>query len=133
MSPTIRRAAPPDAARLAALSTALGYPMTPDEAIRRLAEIADHPDHGLLVAEIGGRVEGWIQVSLPRIFETPLQAEIAGLIVDESARGGGIGRKLIEAAEGLGPRAGDAGPFACDRTWSASARERSTSAKGSPS
>ena len=74
--------------------------MTAGEAIRRLGEIADHPDHGLLVAEIGGRVEGWIQVSLPRIFETPLQAEIAGLIVDESARGGGIGRTLLEAAEG---------------------------------
>ena len=100
MNPVVRRAAPADAARLADLSTALGYPMTPDDAIRRLGEIADHPDHGLLVAEIGGRVEGWIQVSLPRIFETPLQAEIAGLIVDESARGGGIGRKLIEAAEG---------------------------------
>ncbi len=100
MNQVVRGAAPADAARLADLSTALGYPMTPDDAIRRLGEIADHPDHGLLVAEIGGRVEGWIQVSLPRIFETPLQAEIAGLIVDESARGGGIGRKLIEAAEG---------------------------------
>jgi GNAT superfamily N-acetyltransferase len=95
----VRPAAPADAARLADLSTALGYPMTPDEATRRLGEIAGHPDHGLLVAEVDGRVEGWIQVSLPRIFETSLQAEIAGLIVDEAARGGGIGRKLLEAAE----------------------------------
>ncbi len=99
MSTTVRRAAPPDADRLAVLSTALGYPMTPDEAGHRLAEITDHPDHGLLVAEIGGRVEGWIQVSLSRIFETPRQAEIAGLIVDEGARGAGIGRALLGAAE----------------------------------
>ena len=99
MSSTVRRAAPGDAERLAALSTALGYPMTPDEAVRRLGEIADHPDHGLLVAEVNGRVEGWIQVSLPRIFETPRQAEIAGLIVDEGARGAGIGRELLAAAE----------------------------------
>ena len=99
MNASVRPAAPGDAARLAALSTALGYPMTPEEAVDRLGGIADHPDHGLLVAEIGGRVEGWIQVSLPRIFETPLQAEIAGLIVDEAARGGGIGRKLVEAAQ----------------------------------
>jgi GNAT superfamily N-acetyltransferase len=99
VNPAIRAAAPGDAARLAALSTALGYPMTADEAVRRLAGIADHPDHGLLVAEAAGRVEGWIQVSLPRIFETALQAEIAGLVVDETARGGGIGRKLLEAAE----------------------------------
>jgi GNAT superfamily N-acetyltransferase len=95
----VRAAAPADAARLADLSTALGYPLTPDEATRRLGGITDHPDHGLLVAEMDGRVEGWIQVSLPRIFETPLQAEIAGLIVDEAARGGGIGRNLLEAAE----------------------------------
>jgi GNAT superfamily N-acetyltransferase len=100
VSTTVRRAAPPDAERLAALSTALGYPMAPDEALRRLAEITDHPDHGLLVAEVDGRVEGWIQVSQPRIFETPRQAEIAGLIVDEGARGAGIGRALLAAAEG---------------------------------
>ncbi len=99
MSATVRKAAPGDAERLAALSTALGYPMTPDEAVRRLGEIADHPDHGLLVAESNGRVEGWIQVSMPRIFETPRQAEIAGLIVDETARGAGIGRRLVAAAE----------------------------------
>lgn len=98
MSATVRRAAPGDAVRLAALSTALGYPMTPEDALRRLGEIAHHPDHGLLVAESNGRVEGWIQVSLPRIFETPLQAEIAGLIVDEAARGAGLGRELLAAA-----------------------------------
>jgi GNAT superfamily N-acetyltransferase len=99
MSVGVRRAAAPDAARLAELSTALGYPMTTGEAARRLAEIARHPDHAILVAEAGDRVEGWIQVSLPRIFETPRQAEIAGLIVDERARGGGIGRQLVAAAE----------------------------------
>jgi GNAT superfamily N-acetyltransferase len=99
VSASIRRAQPEDADRLAALSTALGYPMTPAEAVRRLGEIAGHPDHAILVAAAAGRVEGWIQVSLPRIFEAPLQAEIAGLIVDESTRGGGLGRQLLEAAE----------------------------------
>ena len=99
MSVGVRRAAGPDAARLAELSTALGYPMITAEAAQRLAEIARHPDHAILVAEADDRVEGWIQVSLPRIFETPRQAEIAGLIVDESARSGGIGRQLVAAAE----------------------------------
>jgi GNAT superfamily N-acetyltransferase len=97
--PRVRRALPEDAQRLAALSTSLGYPMSPEDATRRFAEIARHPDHALLVAEDGGRVEGWIQVSLPRIFETPRQAEIAGLVVDESARGRGLGRELVAAAE----------------------------------
>ena len=98
MADAIRRAEPRDSPRLAELSTELGYPMTPAEAGARLAELSGHPDHAILVAEAGGRVAGWIQVSLPRIFETPARAEIAGLVVDETARGAGIGRELVGAA-----------------------------------
>jgi GNAT superfamily N-acetyltransferase len=99
LSGQTRRARPEDAARLAALSAELGYPMTPDEAAQRLSEIGGHADHALLVADRDGRVAGWIQVSLPRIFETPRRAEIAGLVVDSAARGRGIGRQLVAAAE----------------------------------
>ncbi|HTY41518.1 MAG TPA: GNAT family N-acetyltransferase [Thermoanaerobaculia bacterium] len=93
----IRRAAPEDCPRLAVLSTELGYPMTSEEAVRRLAELAGHPDHAILVAVLDGRVEGWIQVSLPRIFETPKTAEIAGLVVDPDVRGRGLGSALVGA------------------------------------
>jgi GNAT superfamily N-acetyltransferase len=97
---TIRRAAAADRDDLARLSTQLGYPMTPDEASARLADIGEHPDHALFVAESGeGRLAAWLQVSLPRIFESPRQAEIAGLVVDEDHRGGGIGRALLVEAE----------------------------------
>jgi GNAT superfamily N-acetyltransferase len=95
---TIRAARWEDGDRLAALSGELGYPMSAEEAVQRLADLEAHGDHALLVAEDGGRVAGWIQVSLPRIFETPKSAEIAGLIVDAAARGRGIGRGLVEAA-----------------------------------
>jgi GNAT superfamily N-acetyltransferase len=95
---TIRSARPEDGERLAALSGELGYPMTAEEAVRRLTDLSAHGDHALLVAESGGRVAGWIQVSLPRIFETPKSAEIAGLIVDATERGQGIGRQLVAAA-----------------------------------
>jgi ribosomal protein S18 acetylase RimI-like enzyme len=88
-----------DCPRLAELSAELGYPMSPEEAAERLRELGTRPDHALLVAESEGRVVGWIQVSLPRIFETPHRAEIAGLVVDAAARGRGIGRRLVEAAE----------------------------------
>jgi GNAT superfamily N-acetyltransferase len=94
----IRRAEPGDSPRLAKLSTELGYPMTPEEAAERLRELSGHPDHAILVAESSGRVAGWIQVSLSRIFETPRRAEIAGLVVDEAARGRGIGSGLVAAA-----------------------------------
>ena len=88
-----------DGPRLAGLSTQLGYPMSAGEAEARLAAIAGHPDHALLVAEVDGRVAGWVQVSLPRIFESPVHGEIVGLIVDEELRSRGIGRSLLAAAE----------------------------------
>jgi GNAT superfamily N-acetyltransferase len=102
MSPAdcvIRTARGADRVDLARLSTQLGYPMSDGEAAARLSEIAGHPDHALFVAERGGRLAAWLQVSLPRIFESPRQAEIAGLVVDEGERGRGIGRALIAEAE----------------------------------
>ena len=99
MTPKARPALDSDGPALADLSTQLGYPMTPGEARERLASISGHPDHALLVAEEDGRVSGWIQVSLTRVFETPTQAEIAGLIVDEAARGRSIGAALLGEAE----------------------------------
>jgi GNAT superfamily N-acetyltransferase len=97
--PVVRPAAASDAERLAALSTELGYPMTAGEAVTRFEELAGHEDHVLLVAEIEGRVEGWIQVSRTRVFEAGPSAEIAGLVVDATARGRGIGAALVAAAE----------------------------------
>lgn len=94
----IRRAARDDAAELARLSTQLGYAMTAADAERQLAPIQDHPDHVLLVAAVPGGLAGWLQASVPRIFESPAGAEIAGLVVDESRRGAGIGAALVAAA-----------------------------------
>ena len=98
---TVRRAASSDRDGLARLSTQLGYPMTPEEASARLTDVEGHPDHALFVADEGaeGRLAGWLQVSLPRIFESPRQAEIAGLVVDEEHRGRGIGPALLRQAE----------------------------------
>lgn len=98
MTARIRPARAADREELARLSTELGYPMSPDEAEKRLGEIVSHSDHALLVAESGGRAAGWIQVSLTRIFESSRQAEIAGLVVDETMRGRGIGRLLVDEA-----------------------------------
>jgi len=98
MTDAVRRARPADAPRLAELSAELGYPMSREDAAERLAALESHGDHAILVAEADGRVAGWIQVSLPRIFETPTSAEIAGLIVGSEARNRGIGRLLVSAA-----------------------------------
>ena len=72
--------------------------MTESEAEERFAEIEDGPQ-AVLVAESEGRVVGWIQVLVSVVFESPRQAEIAGLVVDETARGAGIGALLVAEAE----------------------------------
>ena len=74
--------------------------MTPAEAAAQLESLGRSGDHALFVAESDGRLAGWLQVSFPRIFETPASAEIAGLVVDENRRGAGIGPLLLAAAEG---------------------------------
>ena len=94
----IREARPADADELARLSTQLGYPVPSPVARERLAAIAGHADHALFVATSPTGLAGWLQVSLPRIFESPPCAEIAGLVVDEARRGAGIGAALAAAA-----------------------------------
>jgi GNAT superfamily N-acetyltransferase len=95
----VRPARESDREDLARLSTQLGYPMSEREARERLAKIAGHPDHALLVAERDGRVAGWLQVSRVRVFESEDGVEIGGLVVDETLRGRGIGAMLLAEAE----------------------------------
>ena len=89
----IRRAIESDAAVLAALSTQLGYPTQPAQAAERLGK-----DGAVLVAEDDNVILGWIHVCGIQFFQSPPFAEIGGLVVDEAARGKGIGKALVEAA-----------------------------------
>ena len=91
----IREATAADAAALAALSTQLGYPAQPGEAELRLAALG--PEGAVLVAESDGAVLGWIHVCGIRFFQSPPFAEVGGLVVDEAARGKGVGKLLLEA------------------------------------
>ena len=91
----IREATAADAAALAALSTQLGYPAQPGEAAERLAALG--PEGAVLVAEADGAVLGWIHVCGIRFFQSPPFAEVGGLVVDEAARGKGVGKLLVEA------------------------------------
>ncbi len=97
--PAIRPARPDDTAELARLSTQLGYAMSHPVAESQLGVVAGHGDHALFVAEAPTGLAGWIQVSVSRIFEAPAAAEIVGLVVDEPSRGGGVGPRLLRAAE----------------------------------
>jgi ribosomal protein S18 acetylase RimI-like enzyme len=77
----------------------LGYAMDADELARRYASVAAEQRHHVLVAEAEGRVAGAMHVYARPALEKPPEAIVQSLVVDRSARGRGIGRALMEAAE----------------------------------
>jgi GNAT superfamily N-acetyltransferase len=96
----LRRAHPKDADRLADLCTQLGYTSTPPAVCSRLRTIAELPDQLVLVAvDSAQAVMGWVHAFIYRVLESEPMVEIGGLVVDQAARGQGIGRALLGAVE----------------------------------
>jgi ribosomal protein S18 acetylase RimI-like enzyme len=96
----VRAPLPRDFQATADMAGQLGYPCTPKEVERRLAEMQDPNQYAVYVAEISkGEIAGWIGVYLFRSVELGKQAEISGLVVSRDARCRGIGKVLLEAAE----------------------------------
>jgi GNAT superfamily N-acetyltransferase len=97
---TIRAMTVADANAAARLATQLGYPSSPEEVLRRFHAITALPESHVAVAvSEGGAVVGWIHVFGNRLLESEPDAEIGGLVVDESFRGRGAGTALVAAAE----------------------------------
>ena len=89
-----------DAAAGARLATQLGYPSTAAQIERRFQALDEAPDARVLIAEgADGTVLGWIHVFGNRRLESDPDAEIGGLVVDEAARGRGVGSALMASAE----------------------------------
>ena len=95
----IREAHAKDIPALARLSGELGYPSDVSQMRRRYERVASDREHRVFVAVSGGEVVGWVHVHLTRWLATDSRGEIAGLIVDSTARGHGLGRRLMQAAE----------------------------------
>jgi GNAT superfamily N-acetyltransferase len=85
----------PDAEAISALSHQLGYPATPEEALRRIDAVLQHPDHCAFVAVVDEQVAGWIHGFHTINLESDPFVAIAGLVVDENHRRMGIGKALI--------------------------------------
>jgi ribosomal protein S18 acetylase RimI-like enzyme len=97
---TIRRARAKDAARIAELSTQLGYPVTAREMSARLKLALRLKNAACFVAEEKSNgVVGWIHVSTLPLLEVSVRAEVTGLVVDEKIRSQGAGWALLQAAE----------------------------------
>jgi len=89
-----------DVDALAALSGQLGYPVPVPEMAQRLESLLADPRHVVFVwEETDGRVLGWIHVFRSLYLEAAPMAEIGGLVIDERARGRGIGAALVERVE----------------------------------
>ena len=96
----IRQMLPEDAAAVADLTRQLGYPASESEIRRRFDFIKERWDARLLVAKRPDLpIVGWIHVQAVYLLEADPRAEIWGLVVSEAARGLGVGRALVEAAE----------------------------------
>lgn len=95
----IRSAKMADAAAIAKLSLQMDHEMTEAEAAERLTNILKDQTQTLLVADVDGVVMGYNSVSANYELLNGIQARIEGLVVDESTRGLGLGRKLMEKGE----------------------------------
>ena len=95
----VREARIADADDLARLSGQLGYEVPVRIIVARLKKIEKDPRAAVFVAEVSGRVGGWMQLLDQLVLETGARTEVAALVVDEKFRRGGVGRKLMERAE----------------------------------
>ena len=95
----IRRAQVVDAVEIARLASELGYPVAADEMTQRLTVLLSNERHHVAVAASGERLLAWLHVEHRSSLEGGERAELMGLIVDSTARRGGLGRKLVDVAE----------------------------------
>lgn len=103
----IRRARLDDAEKLAELSGQLGYPTGTAEMRKRLKGITPGSQNAVFVADLQGKgVIGWTHVSVERLLEAEVRAEVSGLVVADGQRSAGAGWRLLDAAERWAKRQG---------------------------
>jgi GNAT superfamily N-acetyltransferase len=102
---SVREALLTDAQRIAALALQLGYESPVAHVERQLQRIDDENTVFVAVVPRVG-VVGWIAVALRNAITDSGRADIEGLVVEDEYRSNGIGRLLVEAAEGWARRRG---------------------------
>ena len=97
---SVRDARPADAADMASLATQLGYPASAENMPERLARLVSDENARAIVAESEGSIDGMLTIHLRYTLNhaAPI-AQITLLVVNERARGKGIGRALVTEAE----------------------------------
>jgi GNAT superfamily N-acetyltransferase len=94
-------------------------PCTPDQIRSRLGRMATTGVDRVVVAEVDGRVAGFAGVTYAWLFHADAPtARLMSIVVDESCRGHGVGRRLVEAS------ISQARVWGCDRLELTSRLER---------
>jgi N-acetylglutamate synthase-like GNAT family acetyltransferase len=95
----MRRASAADAPVIAALLGQLGYPTDAADVPRRMEQLVQH--RGIvLLAERDERVVGLATAHVLSVLNRKRDvAWLTALVVDETARGSGVGRSLVQAVE----------------------------------
>ncbi|MFP7722446.1 GNAT family N-acetyltransferase [Lysobacter sp. A3-1-A15] len=106
---TVRMADVGDAADVASLLEALGYPCTRSEAADRILVATGDSRQQLLLAERDGHVRGLVSLHSLYMFANGADlARITALVVEPGEHRQGIGRRLLREAEALARRTGAA-------------------------
>jgi GNAT superfamily N-acetyltransferase len=103
----IRLASREDAPEAQLLLRQLGYDLAMEELAARLGEFSARAGDPVLVAADGGKIIGLIALHWAVMLHVAQPvARITALVVREDARGGGVGRALVEAGAERAARAG---------------------------
>lgn len=103
----VRPVALEDAKVVAALSGELGYEVTIEAMAERIAQFFPAESTQVaLVACLGTEIVGWIEASIHHGLQSPPYSLIHGLIVSETRRGLGIGKRLCDEVDAWSRRQG---------------------------
>jgi GNAT superfamily N-acetyltransferase len=99
----LRKARDSDIPRVLALGLQLGYPNELQAFTARFQEISKQPDHLIMVIEDSsesfGKVVAQAHFKIHRGLFVESALEVAAVVVDESYRGQGLGKRLLAQAE----------------------------------
>ncbi|MFZ0630909.1 MAG: GNAT family N-acetyltransferase [Acidobacteriaceae bacterium] len=95
----IRPLTPDDATAAAELSDQLGYPASPTDLRTRIEALARTSGHIVLAAFLGDHLIGWVHGIVEQHLQAPDAVNIGGLVVRDTARGSGAGKRLCEGIE----------------------------------
>lgn len=82
--------------RVTILADQLGYPGEAHDIEQRLKWLQTLPNHALFVYLQEGDVKGWVHLETVYDLIEKTMTEIKAIVVDENARGLGVGHALIE-------------------------------------